>query len=86
MSPDGEESRLSLWTSHMYRLYAVLALGYLCIVFQGYDGSLMPSINAMVSCMTLITRKELFTDASLASISALLRTVSTLRTVTRPVS
>ncbi|EEA20471.1 hypothetical protein TMatcc_000452 [Talaromyces marneffei ATCC 18224] len=46
-SPDGEESRSSLWTSHMYRLYAVLALGYLCIVFQGYDGSLMPSINAM---------------------------------------
>ncbi|KAF3393652.1 Lactose permease [Talaromyces pinophilus] len=46
-SPDGEESQLSLWTSHMYRLYAVLALGYLCIVFQGYDGSLMPSINAM---------------------------------------
>lgn len=53
MSHDGEESRLSLWTSHMYRLYAILALGYLCIVFQGYDGSLMSSINAMVSLNAL---------------------------------
>lgn len=57
ISPDGEESRLSLWTSHMYRLYAVLALGYLCIVFQGYDGSLMPSINAMVSCIVFEYKK-----------------------------
>lgn len=46
---DGNESRSSLWTLHMFRLYAILALGYLCIVLQGYDGSLMPSINAMVS-------------------------------------
>lgn len=60
MPPDGEESRLSLWTSHMARLYAVLALGYLCIVFQGYDGSLMPSINAMVSSRSLYTTKRNF--------------------------
>lgn len=46
--PHGDEPQPSLWTSHMYRLYGILALGYLCIVFQGYDGSLMPSINAMV--------------------------------------
>ncbi|OKL60246.1 hypothetical protein UA08_04577 [Talaromyces atroroseus] len=41
------ESNSSLWTRHMFRLYAILSLGYLCIVLQGYDGALMTSINAM---------------------------------------
>ncbi|KAI5457552.1 general substrate transporter [Mariannaea sp. PMI_226] len=31
----------------MFRLYGILLLGYLCIVLQGYDGSLMGAINAM---------------------------------------
>lgn len=45
---DVQETRPSLWTRHMFRLYGILTLGYLCIVLQGYDGSLMGAINAMV--------------------------------------
>lgn len=35
-------------SKRMFRLYGILLLGYLCIILQGYDGSLMPAINAMV--------------------------------------
>lgn len=37
-----------VFSTSMFRLYSVLLLGYLCIVLQGYDGSLMGAINAMV--------------------------------------
>lgn len=43
-----EEATPKLWTKRMFRLYGILLLGYLCIVLQGYDGSLMGAINAMV--------------------------------------
>ncbi|KAK5995400.1 Lactose permease [Cladobotryum mycophilum] len=42
-----EEAKPKLWTRRMFRLYSILLLGYLCIVLQGYDGSLMGAINAM---------------------------------------
>jgi hypothetical protein len=51
ISREIQDSRPSLWTPHMFRLYSVLALGYLCIVLQGYDGSLMAGINAMASLL-----------------------------------
>lgn len=37
-----------LLTKRMFRLYGILLLGYMCIILQGYDGSLMGAINAMV--------------------------------------
>ncbi len=43
-----ESAQPKLWTRRMFRLYGILLLGYLCIVLQGYDGSLMGAINAMV--------------------------------------
>lgn len=39
-------------TRRMFRLYGILVLGYMCIILQGYDGSLMPAINGMVSPLT----------------------------------
>lgn len=50
-----EEARPQLWTRCMFRLYGVLVLGYLCIVLQGYDGSLMGAINAMVRTRLLFS-------------------------------
>ncbi|KAH8697391.1 putative MFS monosaccharide transporter [Talaromyces proteolyticus] len=44
---ENENAQPALWTPRMFRLYAILSLGYLCIVLQGYDGSLMGAINAM---------------------------------------
>lgn len=44
-----EQASPALFTRRMFKLYAILALGYMCIVLQGYDGSLMGAINAMVS-------------------------------------
>ncbi|KAL6802928.1 general substrate transporter [Trichoderma sp. SZMC 28013] len=41
------DAKPKLWTKRMFRLYGILLLGYLCIVLQGYDGSLMGAINAM---------------------------------------
>jgi hypothetical protein len=43
-----EDARPKMWTKRMLRLYAILTLGYLCIILQGFDGSLMGAINAMV--------------------------------------
>lgn len=45
----GDGATPKLWTRRMFRLYGILLLGYLCIVLQGFDGSLMPAINVMVS-------------------------------------
>ncbi|OAA58920.1 Sugar/inositol transporter [Niveomyces insectorum RCEF 264] len=42
-----DDAKPKLMTKRMFRLYGILFLGYLCIVLQGYDGSLMGSINAM---------------------------------------
>jgi hypothetical protein len=56
---DVQETRPSLWTGHMFRLYGILTLGYLCIVLQGYDGSLMGAINAMVRKLLHLRRVEL---------------------------
>jgi hypothetical protein len=46
-----EQAPPALFTRRMFRLYAILSLGYMCIVLQGYDGSLMGAINAMVSLL-----------------------------------
>jgi hypothetical protein len=40
-------AKSQLWTKGMFRLYCVMFIGYLCIVLQGFDGSLMGAINAM---------------------------------------
>lgn len=44
-----EQAPPALFTWRMLKLYAILSLGYMCIVLQGYDGSLMGAINDMVS-------------------------------------
>jgi hypothetical protein len=44
-----EQAPQALFTRRMFKLYAILSLGYMCIVLQGYDGSLMGAINDMVS-------------------------------------
>jgi hypothetical protein len=47
LSMASEAAKPQLWTKGMLRLYCVLFIGYLCIVLQGFDGSLMGAINAM---------------------------------------
>lgn len=42
-----ESTNCSPWTSSMFRLYGCLAIAYLCGCLNGYDGSLMGSLNAM---------------------------------------
>ncbi|KAK9480266.1 putative lactose permease [Lipomyces japonicus] len=46
---DSENEKQSPWTASMFRLYAVLVVSYLCSALNGYDGSLMGSINAMTA-------------------------------------
>lgn len=62
----------------MFQLYAILSLGYLCIVLQGYDGALMTSINAMVRDIKgkIEKTRENFGLRLLASVSAILPSVS----------
>lgn len=42
-----EQYRPSPWTKKMWKLYAILFVGYLNNCLNGYDGSLMGSINAL---------------------------------------
>ncbi|CEJ80033.1 Putative General substrate transporter [[Torrubiella] hemipterigena] len=49
LAHDSGEQKLSPWTPSMFRLYAVLAVAYLCGCLNGYDGSLMGGINGMKS-------------------------------------
>jgi hypothetical protein len=58
------EAKPKLWTKRMFRLYGILLLGYLCIVLQGYDGSLMGAINAMVriNAFVALMSKVFLTD------------------------
>lgn len=42
-------ARYSPWTPSLLRLYGCLLIGYLCGCLNGYDGSLMGSLNAMQS-------------------------------------
>ncbi|KAL2849945.1 general substrate transporter [Aspergillus pseudoustus] len=46
---DALNSKYSPWTWSMIRLYILLLVPYLCGTLNGYDGSLMGSINAMTS-------------------------------------
>ncbi|KAK9427419.1 general substrate transporter [Lipomyces doorenjongii] len=48
-SPQIEAHKYSPWTWNMFRLYVVLSVTYLCGCLNGYDSSLMGSINAMTS-------------------------------------
>lgn len=47
IATDVDDSNDSPWTLSMFRLYAVLAVAYLCGCLNGFDGSLMGAINAM---------------------------------------
>jgi hypothetical protein len=47
ISRDVEESHPSATSPYMLKLYAILSVGYFCIILQGYDSSLMGAINAM---------------------------------------
>lgn len=72
-----EEARPKLWTKRMFRLYGILLLGYLCIVLQGYDGSLMGAINAMVRLHFIsLEPKQPKLTIIIAAIPAILWTVS----------
>jgi hypothetical protein len=46
LATNADTSKDSPWSLSMFRLYAVLALAYLCGCLNGYDGSLMGAINA----------------------------------------
>lgn len=59
-----EHERPNLWTKRMFRLYGILLLGYMCIILQGYDGSLMGAINDMV-CVPSLMRSLPILAASL---------------------
>lgn len=59
-----EHERPNLWTKRMFRLYGILLLGYMCIILQGYDGSLMGAINDMV-CVPSFMRSFPIHGASL---------------------
>lgn len=41
------DSHPSGTSMYMIRLYAILSVGYFCIILQGYDSSLMGAINAV---------------------------------------
>ncbi|OJJ46029.1 hypothetical protein ASPZODRAFT_132997 [Penicilliopsis zonata CBS 506.65] len=45
------------WTWNMLRLYGCLAIAYLCGCLNGYDGSLMSSLNAMTSYLDFFHMK-----------------------------
>lgn len=47
LASDASTSKPSATTTAMFKLYAILSVGYFCIILQGYDGSLMGAINAM---------------------------------------
>lgn len=47
LANDVSTVRPSATTTAMFKLYAILSVGYFCIILQGYDGSLMGAINAM---------------------------------------
>ena len=47
IAQEEQNTKYSPWTKHMFRLYGVLALAYLCGCLNGFDGSLMGAINAM---------------------------------------
>lgn len=49
LSDNFDATKYSPWTKSMFRLYGVLAVSYLCGCLNGYDGSLMGGLNAMVN-------------------------------------
>jgi hypothetical protein len=49
LAHDVEDAKPSPFTSSMVRLYGCLLVAYLCGCLNGYDGSLMGGLNAMVS-------------------------------------
>ncbi|KXH30282.1 hypothetical protein CSIM01_12637 [Colletotrichum simmondsii] len=44
-----EDGKYSPWTKSMFHLYGVLFVAYCCGALNGYDGSLMGSLNGMTS-------------------------------------
>ncbi|GFF96059.1 lactose permease [Aspergillus lentulus] len=49
MATGADQTKYSLWTLSMLRLYGCLVIGYLCATVNGFDGAVMGGINAMVS-------------------------------------
>jgi hypothetical protein len=49
LAAEVDEARYSPWAPHMWKLYAVLWVAYLCGCLNGFDGSLMGGINAMTT-------------------------------------
>lgn len=47
LASDVQHTKPRATTFAMFKLYAILSVGYFCIILQGYDGSLMGAINAM---------------------------------------
>ena len=47
IADDVIDSHPSGTSMYMMRLYAILSVGYFCIILQGYDSSLMGAINAV---------------------------------------
>ncbi|KAL3463526.1 general substrate transporter [Aspergillus heterothallicus] len=62
---DALNGKYSPWTWNMFRLYIILIVPYLCGTLNGYDGSLMGSINAMT------TYQEFFNMSSAGSSTGL---------------
>ncbi|GAB1217444.1 hypothetical protein ATERTT37_006683 [Aspergillus terreus] len=49
LAQQAASAKYSPWTPSMFRLYGCLTIAYLCGCLNGYDGSLMGSLNAMQS-------------------------------------
>jgi hypothetical protein len=47
LADDAEHSKPSATSGMMIGLYAILSVGYFCIILQGYDSALMGAINAV---------------------------------------
>ncbi|RLM00075.1 hypothetical protein CFD26_105778 [Aspergillus turcosus] len=47
LAQQAASAKYSPWTLSMFRLYGCLTIAYLCGCLNGYDGSLMGSLNAM---------------------------------------
>ncbi|KAK2761153.1 hypothetical protein FQN54_001674 [Arachnomyces sp. PD_36] len=58
LAVDVANEKYSLWSPSLLRLYACLSLAYLCGCLNGYDGSLMGGLNAMVTYQKFFDMKS----------------------------
>lgn len=78
IAEDALRAKCNPWTWHMFRLYGVLSIGYLCACLNGYDGSLMGGLNDMKTYLDFFHMKNassstglVFAIYSLGSIPAI---------------